>query len=139
MSSSAVKRLSKPLQGTETVLLVEDEPDVRKIACLSLEAQGYKVLEAADGQTAGEVAAAHTAPIHLLVTDVVMPRKGGRQLAEEVRGARPDIKVLFMSGYTDDAVVRHGITEHTDHFLQKPFTPLGLARKVRSVLDGVPH
>jgi CheY-like chemotaxis protein len=97
--------------------------------------QGYSVLEASGGAEAIRMADQHTGPIHLLVTDVVMPRVGGREAAETLRTRRPGLKVLYMSGYTDDAVVRHGIVEATDAFLQKPFTPLALAHKVREVLD----
>jgi two-component system, cell cycle sensor histidine kinase and response regulator CckA len=121
--------------GAETVLLVEDEEGVRKFARMALETQGYTVLEADGGGEALQLAASHVGSIHLIVTDVVMPRMGGREVAETVRLRHPEIKVLYISGYTDDAVVRHGIVEATDAFLQKPFTPLALARKVRSVLD----
>jgi CheY-like chemotaxis protein len=123
-------------QGRETVLLVEDEEQVRKIAKLTLETHRYKVLEASNGQEATTVAEAHRGPIHLVITDVVMPEMSGRQLAEHLRQHQQGLKVLFMSGYTDDAVVRHGVSEATDAFLQKPFSPLELARKVREVLDG---
>jgi len=121
--------------GTETVLLVEDEDAVREIARLALTMQGFTVLEAGRGPDAIRLAANHPGPIHMLVTDVVMPEIGGRQLAESVRSHRPEIRVLYTSGYTDDAVIHHGV-ESTDAFLQKPFTPLALARKVRAVLDG---
>jgi PAS domain S-box-containing protein len=123
-------------RGMETVLLAEDDEAVRRYTRLALEAQGYAVLEGGSGSEALRVAGAHAGPIHLLVTDVVMPNMGGRALAEALRAAHPGLKVLFVSGYTDDAVVRHGIVEATDAFLQKPFTPLALARKVRAVLDG---
>jgi len=121
-------------RGTETVLLVEDENAVRRVARIALTMQGFTVLEAERGADAIRLAEEHSGPIHLLVTDVVMPEIGGRQLAEAVRLHRPGIRVLYMSGYTDDAVVRHGV-QSTDAFVQKPFTPLGLARKVRAVLD----
>jgi PAS domain S-box-containing protein len=125
-------------RGTETVLLVEDDNVVRRLAQIALEAQGYTVLEAADSTAAVQVAEGHAGPVHLLLTDVVMPGLGGRDLADEVRARWPGVKVLYVSGYTDDAVVRHGVREATDAFLQKPFTPLVLARKVRAVLDAVP-
>jgi two-component system, cell cycle sensor histidine kinase and response regulator CckA len=122
-------------RGTETVLLAEDEDVVRRLARLALEMQGYAVLEVSSGADALRAAEGHAGPIHLLVTDVVMPDLGGRELANAVRARRQGVKVLFMSGYTDDAVVRYGVSEDGDAFLQKPFTPLVLARKVRAVLD----
>ncbi len=94
------------------------------------------VLDGGTGEDVLRTAAAHPGPIHLFLTDVVMPGMGGRQLAEALRAARPGLKVLYASGYTDDAVVRHGIVEASDAFLQKPFTPTTLARRVRDVLDG---
>ena len=127
--------LTRPLGGSETVLLVEDEGAVRRIARISLQAQGYEVLEATDGEDALRVLAAHPGPVHLLVTDVVMPRMGGRHLADAARAARPGLRVLFVSGYTDDAVLRHGVRSAAEAFLQKPFTPLALAKRVREVLD----
>ncbi|MBA4192720.1 MAG: hybrid sensor histidine kinase/response regulator [Planctomycetaceae bacterium] len=127
--------LVSPARGTETILLVEDEQAVRKYTRQALEKQGYKVLEAASGVEAIHVAEKHTGPIHLLVTDVVMPGMGGRDLSEAIRARLPEVRVLFMSGYTDDAVVRHGVVDATDAFLQKPFAPLALARKVRAILD----
>jgi PAS domain S-box-containing protein len=131
--TSAVLRVAPA--GTETVLLVEDDDGVRRLARIALEAQGYTVLEAAGGAQAVTTAESHAGPIHLLLTDVIMPDQGGREVADAVRARRPGIKVLYVSGYTDDAVVRHGVFEATDAFLQKPFTPLGLARKVRAMLD----
>jgi two-component system cell cycle sensor histidine kinase/response regulator CckA len=122
-------------KGAETVLLVEDEVGVRALARHILSGCGYTVLEAGDGREAVRLVEAHTGPLHLLASDVVMPNFGGRQLAERVDALRPGIKVLFLSGYTDDAVVRHGVLEADFAFLQKPFTPSGLAVKVRDVLD----
>jgi two-component system cell cycle sensor histidine kinase/response regulator CckA len=121
-------------KGTETLLLVEDEPAVRALDRRVLTNCGYTVLEAKDGRDALRVADAHTGPIHLLVSDVVMPHLGGRHLAEKLLSLRPGLKVLFVSGYTDDAVVRHGVGSEFA-FLPKPFTPAGLARKVREVLE----
>ena len=122
-------------RGTETVLLVEDAAAVRAVTKQALERQGYVVLEAPDGEAALRLAQQHRGPIHLLLTDVVMPRVSGRELAERLTQVRPDMKVLYASGYTDDSVVRHGILELGTAYLQKPFSPESLARKVRDVLD----
>jgi PAS domain S-box-containing protein len=124
-----------PVRGDETLLVVEDEPMVRSIAVQALRAQGYKVLEAENGAEALRVAAAHGGPLDLLITDVVMPQVGGRELAERLRAERPELRVLYMSGYTDSAIVRHGVLEEGIAFLQKPFTAPALARKAREVLD----
>ena len=122
-------------RGTETVLLVEDAAAVRAVTKQVLERQGYVVLEAPDGEAALRLAQQHRGPIHLLLTDVVLPRVSGRELAERLTQVRPDMKVLYASGYTDDSVVRHGILELGTAYLQKPFSPESLARKVRNVLD----
>ncbi|MFZ3216343.1 MAG: PAS domain S-box protein [Candidatus Acidiferrales bacterium] len=122
-------------QGTETVLLVEDEKGVRELAREYLEMTGYTVIEAEDGHTALELAALHSGPIHLLMTDVVMPGISGRELSERVKGIRPGVRVLFMSGYTDQAVVHHGILESDAVLLQKPFTVAALAAKLRDILN----
>jgi PAS domain S-box-containing protein len=122
-------------RGTETVLLVEDEAAVRAVAREALEGQGYRVIEARNGVEALAVAAAHPGPLPLLVTDMVMPRMGGRELAQRLLAARPTLRVLFMSGYTDDARVREGGPEAAAAFLQKPFAMGAFARKVREILD----
>jgi len=122
-------------RGSETVLLVEDEAGVRNLSRFVLESNGYVVLEARGGADAIALAEAHAGAIDLLVTDVVMPGMSGRQLADALRQVRPATRVLFMSGYTDEAVLRHGVTGASPAFLQKPFSPIGLARKVREVLD----
>jgi two-component system, cell cycle sensor histidine kinase and response regulator CckA len=129
------KPLKKLRSGTETILLVEDEAGVRALARRALETRGYRVLEAASGVLALQASQAYDGDIHLLVTDVVMPQLGGRELADRLAVDRPAMRVLFMSGYTDDAIVRHGIKEDGVPFLQKPFTPDVLGRKVREVLS----
>jgi two-component system cell cycle sensor histidine kinase/response regulator CckA len=126
----------KPVRGNETVLLVEDDVSVRAIAVRALRAQGFVVLEAGDGIEALEVARQHSGEIHILVTDVVMPRLGGKELAERLVAERPQIKVLFASGYTRNAIVHQGVLEQGTQFLQKPYVPASLTKKVREVLDG---
>jgi len=121
-------------RGSETVLLVEDEKGVRELAREYLEMSGYSVLEAENGHTALELVAMHQGPIQLLMTDVVMPGISGRELADRVTVIRPGIKVLYMSGYTDQAVVHHGILEGDATLLQKPFTLATLAAKLREIL-----
>jgi PAS domain S-box-containing protein len=129
------ERESSP-RGSETVLLVEDDPDLRDLAREILETQGHTVLAAQDVEDALRIAEGHKGVIQLLITDVVMPQRSGRALADMVRRHRPNIRVLFMSGYTDDAIVHHGVLDPGTPFLSKPFTPGTLARKVREVLDG---
>jgi PAS domain S-box-containing protein len=121
----------------ETILLVEDAERVRAVVREILEMSGYAVLEAHHGAEALELSNRHAGPIHLLVTDVVMPQMSGRELAQRLATLRPDLKVLYMSGYTDDAIVRHGVLASGIAFLSKPFTPDALALKVRELLDGV--
>jgi CheY-like chemotaxis protein len=123
-------------KGDETVLLVEDEPLVRGLAIRVLREQGYNVLEAANGIEALNVAQEHASEkIHLLLTDVIMPKMGGKELADRLKTFRPRIKVLFTSGYTDQAIVQRGLLNPDFSFLEKPFSPSGLVRQVREVLD----
>jgi two-component system cell cycle sensor histidine kinase/response regulator CckA len=124
--------------GSETILLVEDEKGVRDLAREYLEMTGYAVIQAEDGRSALELAKKHAGQIHLLMTDVVMPGISGRELAERVKAIRPDIKVLYMSGYTDQAVVHHGILESDAVLLQKPFTLPTLSSKLREILTAEP-
>jgi CheY-like chemotaxis protein len=134
--SAAAEAPSAPLpRGNETVLVVEDEEGVRKLVGSVLELSGYRVLEADSGEAAMEVSSTHEGEIQLLVTDVVMPKMSGRDLAQALVLLRPNIKVLFLSGYADRAVIEHGILDTGAAFMQKPFTPDALARKVREVLD----
>ncbi len=129
---------ARPASGTETVLLVEDEDGVREAMQEILQAGGYVVLSAGSGEEALVSALGHYGPIHLLLTDVVMPGMSGRLLAEQVAAARSETRVLFMSGYTEDAIVHHGVLEEGIAFLQKPFAPGALLRKVREVLECPP-
>jgi PAS domain S-box-containing protein len=122
------------LNGTETILLVEDDEHVRGLARTILQRAGYHVLEARDGGDALRMCRQHPDVIHVLVTDVIMPQMSGRELSEQLALLRPAMKVLFMSGYTDDSIVHHGVLESGVAFLQKPITPQALTRKVREVL-----
>ncbi len=128
--------VGKQPRGDETVLLVEDDDAVRTLTRHILQNCGYTVLEASNGRDAVRLAEGRQGPIHLLVTDVVMPYMGGRQVAERLAAMKPGIKVLYCSGYTDDTVIRHGILEKGTAFVQKPYSPVLLAQKVRDVLDG---
>jgi len=131
------KRVKEELpHGSETILVVEDEEKVRKLAVQILERQGYRVLEAAHGDDALQLwGQQKNGPIHLMVADVVMPGMSGRELARYLEPLHPEMKVLYMSGYTDNAIVHHGILEKGLDFIQKPFTIEGLINKVREVLD----
>lgn len=123
-------------RGTETVLVVEDEPSVRHLACGVLEAQGYEVLSASNGQDALQRVHEHRgAPVRLVLSDVIMPLMGGKVMAEWLKTSYPDLKIIFTSGYTDDAITHHEIDEIGVEFLPKPYTPAVLARKVRQLLD----
>jgi PAS domain S-box-containing protein len=122
--------------GNETILLLEDDEGVRSLARRILEEKGYRILEASDGEQALRLAEKHEGPIHLLATDVVVPRLGGKQLAQQLREQRGEMKVLYMSGYADGSIIQHGVIDPRTPFLSKPFTAQSLARKVREVLDG---
>jgi CheY-like chemotaxis protein len=131
---NAVKGNQKTARGSETVLVVEDAQSLRELASELLKDNGYAVLEAANGADAIQLVERHQGLIDLLLTDVVMPGMGGRQLAERLMPRLPKMKVLYMSGYTDDAIVHHGILEPGIALIQKPFTAESLTRKVREVL-----
>jgi CheY-like chemotaxis protein len=122
-------------RGHETILVVEDEPAVRTLTRFALQGFGYTILEAGNGLEALARVEGHAGPIHLLVSDVIMPELGGPRLVQQLRERRPELKVLFVSGYTSDAVVQHGVLEAEVAFLQKPFTIDALSRKVRALLD----
>lgn len=122
-------------RGQETILLVEDETSVRELSRMILTQNGYTILEAGSGAEALQISEQHSGPIHLLLTDVVMPGMNGRELANRLVLRYPQMKVLFMSGYTDNAIVHHGVLDSDATFLQKPFTPKALANRVRQVLD----
>ncbi len=134
-STSQQSKPSSPKNGTETILLVEDENAVRNIVRIVLTRYGYKVLEAADGNQALEIVRTYEQPIHMLLTDVVMPGMHGPEVAKAVVNKMPSIRVIFMSGYVDDARTREGLADATASFIQKPFTSEDLAHKVRAILD----
>jgi PAS domain S-box-containing protein len=127
--------LQKRTQPVETVLIVEDETNLRRMACHYLETQGYKILEAADGAAAVQICVAHNGPIHLLLTDVIMPGMNGHEVAKRVVSLRPNTKVLYMSGYAENAIGHNGTLDEGINLLQKPFTLQALKEKVREVLD----
>jgi PAS domain S-box-containing protein len=137
-AAPALKRSFTPprVTGTETILVVEDEELLRKVAQRTLGASGYTVLTAANGDAAVEASRRYAGDIQLLLTDVVMPGMGARALADALVKERPSLKVLYMSGYTDDSIVQRGVLDAGTHFLAKPFTGASLAGKVREVLDG---
>jgi CheY-like chemotaxis protein len=123
------------MRGRETVLLVEDEGMILRVAREALGGLGYRILTASDGVQALDLVSSMAEPVHLLVTDVVMPKMSGRELARRLSQLRPDIRVLFSSGYTENSIVEHGVLDDGVEFLQKPYTPVALARRVREVLD----
>jgi len=123
------------LGGSGTVLIVEDDDGLRKLAGTVLKQRGYKILEAENGEDALRVSEEYDGQIDLLLTDVVMPKMSGKETAERLQPHYPQMKVIYMSGYTDDAIVHHGVLTPGLNFLEKPFTLEDLARKVREVLD----
>ncbi len=133
---SGRKVSAKIMGGSETILIAEDEPDLRELTRIFLQDYGYRVIEAASGEQAIQAAEMFAEPIHLLLTDVIMPGISGRQLAERIVSRRPQTKIIYMTGYTDDMVVQHKVLEPGVRLLQKPFTRAELALKVRSTLDG---
>ncbi len=128
----------KHLKGTETILLVEDDEMVRTLVRETLQRDGYRVIDSADPVDARRIGESHRGDIHLLITDVVMPKLSGKELARSLMASRPDMKVLYMSGYTDSAIVNSGVLQQEVAFLQKPFTPAGLSAKVREVIEADP-
>ena len=124
------------LRGSETILLVDDDEAIRRLSRDFLEREGYRVIEARNGQEALWGSEHHAGPIHLMMTDVIMPGMSGQELAEKLGSSRPELKVLYMSGYTDSAIVHHGVLDDGKAFLQKPFALQVLAEKLRAVLDG---
>jgi CheY-like chemotaxis protein len=137
LEATPLPEVSTPLRsGEATVLLVEDDEMVRTVSRETLQARGYTVLEAMNGGAALLIAERHQGPIDLLLTDVVMPYMSGPELAQRLRSQRPDIRVLYMSGYTDDMLAPHGVLQPDVAFLSKPFTPDLLLRTVQEVLHG---
>jgi PAS domain S-box-containing protein len=134
-TDTRLRAIPKTATGTETILVVEDEEALRKVAKRSLEAVGYAVLTASAGAEALLISAQHAGTIHLLLTDVVMPRMSGKALAQALLKTRPMVKVLYMSGYADNAFVHHGVVDEGTYFLSKPFTATDITLKVRTVLD----
>jgi CheY-like chemotaxis protein len=135
VSVDSEETVSATRRGYETVLLVEDDEMVRGLVRETLLREGYKVLDSADPLLARRIAHEHGGKIQLLITDVVMPKLNGRELADQLLREHPELKVLYMSGYTDNAIVNSGLLQKEVAFLQKPFTPAALAEKVRDVLE----
>ena len=134
--AAASEKTPAPDQGgSETILIAEDDLQVRNLALTVLKRKGYTVLSASNGAEALEKLKAHKGPVHLLLTDVIMPDSNGKELYKQIADIRPDIRVLYMSGYTDDALARHGIVDSRVNFIEKPFSVKFLAAKVRTVLD----
>ncbi len=136
MSASPIENRVLPLKPAYgTILLVEDEPSLRELISDYLGIAGFTILTAANGAEGLARAKSHKGPIHLVISDVIMPVMGGREMADRLKLSRPATPILFMSGYTDDAAIRRGVSEHRDHYLEKPFELNSLARKVSEVLN----
>jgi DNA-binding NtrC family response regulator len=127
---------TSPQAGSETILVVEDEPSLRELARTILHDQGYTVITAESCDQALAIVSKITNPLHLLLTDVIMPGMSGTALAKELSAKYPALKILYMSGYTDNAIVHYGILEPGIEFIQKPFSPASLTWKIRRILDG---
>ena len=123
-------------RGHETVLVVEDEPALRELTKRVLQGAGYTVLEAGNGTDALRLLEEHPHDVHLVFTDVVMPGMNGRELAARLAVLRPNMRVLYTSGYTEDAILRHGVLDDASRFLSKPYTPADLRRRIREALEG---
>jgi CheY-like chemotaxis protein len=135
VTDEAPKHEAMSARGSETVLVCEDDEKIRALVRMILTARGYTVFEASGPGEAVLLQSRYTGPIHLLLTDVVMPQMNGRELAERLRSSLPNLKVLFMSGYTQNGIIHQGTLDQRVEFIQKPFTPEGLSRKIREVLD----
>ncbi len=135
VETATVKEMDKPARGSETVLLVEDDESILQLGTIILKRFGYSVLEAQTPNQAIEIVQRQTGPIHLLITDVVMPGMNGKDLRDKIAAMRPEIKVLFMSGYTADVIAHHGMLDPDIQFLQKPFSVNALASRVRETLE----
>jgi DNA-binding NtrC family response regulator len=134
--TTSLETEARLLTGTETILLVEDDANLRNLARQVLQNLGYTVLEAADGEKALKRATDHSSNIDLLLTDVVMPGMSGKRLADELVKVQPNLKILFMSGYTENAIARHSVLTPGIQFIQKPFSLTALTTKIREVLNG---
>jgi CheY-like chemotaxis protein len=133
-AASMIENVDLP-RGWETIFVVEDDEVLRRLTRRALERSGYRLLDAGNPREAVQTAAEYHGPIHLLLSDVVMPESEGAPLIDRLTAVRPGVRVLYMSGYTDESIVHYGVLEEGVPFLQKPFTPYALARKVRDVLD----
>jgi two-component system, cell cycle sensor histidine kinase and response regulator CckA len=134
-NENEILKLEESFSGSETILLVEDEDIVRRLTRKILSGYGYNILEASYGEDAIRIINEFLDPVHLILSDVVMPQMSGVKMAEKIKEKLPDVKVLFISGYTEETIGRHGKFDSTISFLQKPYTPIELAKMVRKILD----